>query len=88
MSERYYSHLVEENYTCPVCKSQDIALDNPKGEIYCQKCGLVIASPSGDGILPYDYGVQKNIASKGQQTDITNYRHSYTNKQLMRYGRK
>lgn len=88
MSERYHSHLIEENYTCPICKSTKIRLDNTKGEIYCAECGLVITNPSGDGILPYDYSVQKNVASQGQQTDITNYRHTYTNRQLMKFGRK
>ena len=84
MSERHYSQLIEERYSCPNCKCTDIQLDTSRSEIYCSKCGLVISSPSG-GELPYDYGEQHNVMS-GQQAEITNYRHTYTNKQLMRYG--
>lgn len=86
MNERYYSHLVESKYSCPSCKSGDIRLDAHKGEIYCSSCGLVISTPSGEGVLPYDYSVQENMVS-ANQGDITNYRHSYTNRQLMKYGR-
>ena len=86
MSNRYYSQLIEEKYSCPCCDSRNLQLDATKGEIYCSECGLVISSPSGEGVLPYDYGEQKNIAPQSHKADITNYRHSYTNKQLMKHG--
>lgn len=85
MSKRYYSQLIEEQYSCPVCNSKGIQLDDVRSEIYCSECGLVISSPSDEGVLPYDYGEQPNVATS-QQADITNYRHSYTNRQLMKHG--
>lgn len=85
MSKRYYSQLIEEQYSCPLCNSKEIQLDDSRSEIYCSECGLVISSPSDEGVLPYDYGEQPNVATS-QQADITNYRHSYTNTQLMKHG--
>lgn len=85
MSKRYYSQLIEEQYSCPVCNSKEIRLDDSRSEIYCSECGLVISSPSNEGVLPYDYGEQPSL-NTSQQADITNYRHSYTNTQLMKHG--
>lgn len=84
MSNRHYSQLIEEKYSCPVCNSKEIQLDTDRAEIYCSKCGLVISSTSG-GVLPYDYyEVQK--AYPTQEKQITDFRHGSTNAQLMRYG--
>lgn len=84
MSKEYYSQLIEEKYSCPFCNSRDIQLDATKGEIYCSLCGLVISDPSGEGVLPYDYR-ESPATHNDNQKEITNYRHSFTNRQLMRY---
>ena len=85
MSKRYYSQLIEEKYSCPSCNSNDIQLDASRSEIYCSRCGLVISNSSDEGVLPWDYAVQHNL-TVGTTNDITNYRHSYTNTQLMKHG--
>ena len=86
MSKQYYSQLIEREYSCPCCNCTNIQLDTTRGEIYCSACGLVISSPSGEGVLPYDYRdapVQHNNVEK----EITNYRHTFTNRQLMKFRR-
>lgn len=85
MSKRYYSQLIEEKYSCPSCNSTDIQLDTSRSEIYCSKCGLVISDSSDDGVLPWDYAEQHSLTA-GSTNEITNYRHSFTNTQLMKYG--
>ena len=84
MSNKYYSQLIEEEYSCPNCSSREIQFDGVRSEIFCSKCGLVISSPSG-GVLPYDFSEVKHVP-KVQEKSITNFRHNLTNKQLMKIG--
>lgn len=84
MSKRHYSLLIEEKYSCPVCNSMEIQYDEGRAEIFCTQCGLVISSPQG-GVLPYDYSEVQTVAPQGQK-QITNFRHTMTNTQLMKHG--
>lgn len=86
MSVQYYSRLIEEEYSCPLCNSKEIRLDAARSEIFCTNCGLVISSPSG-GVLPYDFSEVKHMP-KIQEKSITNFRHTLTNRQLMKIGLK
>lgn len=85
MSKRHYSHLIEEKYSCPSCNSMEIQYDPAKTEIYCGNCGLVISSTDG-GVLPYDYGEVQTVQTTENPKSITNFRHTSTNTQLMKYG--
>ena len=87
MSNKYYSQLMGEKYSCPCCNSTKIEHDTSRSEIYCSECGLVISNPSGDGVLPWDYS-EERTTNTGGMAEITNFRHTYTNTQLMKHGMK
>lgn len=56
-----FTRLIEQNYKCPECGSQDIKEDIQRAEVYCSNCGLVICDPTIDDTPePYDYTEQKN----------------------------
>lgn len=84
MSNRYYSQLIEEKYSCPICNSREIRFDSARSEIYCSNCGLVISSPLG-GVLPYDFSEVRTVP-KTEEKSITNFKHNLTNRQLMKIG--
>lgn len=86
MSKQYYSRLIGEKYRCPYCNGKNLQLDTQRSEIYCAECGVVISNPLGEGILPYDY-TEKQMDFNDNQKEITNYRHSFTNRQLMKRNR-
>ena len=83
MSYKQYSQLLEQEYSCPTCKGKNIHYDGRRAEIYCQDCGLIISSPTG-GALPYDFSEAK-ASVPSMNKEITNYRHTKTNRQLMRH---
>lgn len=84
MSEKQYSQLLEKEYACPQCKATDIGYDSHRAEIYCRNCGLIISSPTG-GAIPYDFSEARTASNPPGDTEITNYKHTITNRQLMRH---
>lgn len=92
--------LTEENVKhCPNCDSTSFAKDYVREETYCTSCGLVLSSAvqyvgleKVDNAIPYSAPseARRGIHYRwgGSPRRPKTYRHSFTDRQLMRKGKK
>lgn len=84
---------------CPICNNAGFVKDYKREEVYCNKCGLVLSSAvqyvgleKVDNAIPYSAPseARRGIHYRwgGSPRRPKTYRHSFTDRQLMRKGKK